>query len=50
MFLQIINKAALIQKVTLHDYVLIDNHYHLLIETKKENFFKSLHLTNASIL
>ena len=37
MFLQIINKTALIQKVILHDYVLMDNHYHLLIETQKKN-------------
>lgn len=33
MFLQIINKTALIEKVILHDYILI--------ETKKENYFKS---------
>ncbi len=37
MFLQIINKAATIHKVVLHDYCLMDNHYHLLIETSIEN-------------
>jgi len=38
MFLQIINKTAMIHKVILHDYCLIDNHYHLLIETEIELF------------
>lgn len=37
MFLQITNKTATIHKVSLHDYCLMDNHYHLLIETQKEN-------------
>ena len=37
MFLQIVNKTATIHKVLIHDYVLMDNHYHLLIEIKKEN-------------
>ena len=31
MFLQIVNKAATLHKVTIHDYYLMDNHYHLLI-------------------
>jgi REP element-mobilizing transposase RayT len=34
MFLQIINKSATLHKIVLHDYCLMDNHYHLLIETK----------------
>jgi len=34
-FLQIINKSATIHKVTLHDYCIMDKHYHLLIETQK---------------
>ena len=37
MFLQIINNSATIHKVVLHDYCIMDNHYHLLIETHKEN-------------
>ncbi|MEE8588986.1 MAG: transposase [Sulfurimonadaceae bacterium] len=36
-FLQIINTTAMIHKVVLHDYALMGNHYHLLIETQKEN-------------
>lgn len=28
MFLQIINKSAILNKTTLHDYCLMDNHYH----------------------
>ncbi len=34
MFLQIVNKTAAIHKVVLHDYCLMDNHYHLPIETQ----------------
>lgn len=48
MFLQIINKAAIIHKVTLHDYCLMDNHYHLLIETQKENISTFMRLVNAN--
>ena len=48
MFLQIINKAATIHKVTLHDYCLMDNHYHLLIETQKENISTFMRLINAN--
>ena len=48
MFLQIINKTALIQKVILHDYVLMDNHYHLLIETQKENLSIFMRIINAN--
>ena len=29
-FLQIVNKTAMIHKVIVHDYCLMDNHYHLL--------------------
>jgi REP element-mobilizing transposase RayT len=48
MFLQIINKAATIHRVTLHDYCLMDNHYHLLIETQKENISTFMRLVNAN--
>jgi len=30
-FLQIVNKIVMIHKVIVHDYCLIDNHYHLII-------------------
>jgi len=48
MFLQIINKTASIQQVILHDYVLMDNHYHLLIETQKENLPTFMRIVNAN--
>jgi len=48
MFLQIINKTAIIHKVILHDYVLMDNHYHLLIETQKENLSTFMRIVNAN--
>ncbi len=48
MFLQIINKSATIGKVTLHDYCIMDNHYHLLIETKKENISTFMRIVNAN--
>ncbi len=48
MFLQIINKTATIHKVILHDYCLMDNHYHLLIETEKENISVFMRIVNAN--
>lgn len=48
MFLQIINKTAMIHKVVLHDYCLMDNHYHLLIETQKENLSTFMRIVNAN--
>jgi len=48
MFLQIINKTAIIHKVILHDYCLMDNHYHLLIETQKENLSAFMRIVNAN--
>ena len=36
-FLEIVCKACEIYKVNIHDYCLMDNHYHLLIETTSEN-------------
>lgn len=47
-FLQIINKSATIHQVTLHDYSIMDNHYHLLIETQKENIATFMHIVNAN--
>ncbi len=48
MFLQIINKTAIIHKIILHDYVLMDNHYHLLIETQKENLSTFMRIVIAN--
>lgn len=48
MFLQIINKTATIHKVVLHDYCLMDNHYHLLIETQKENLSTFMRIVNSN--
>jgi len=36
-FLQILCKACKLYDVVVHDYCLMDNHYHLLLETKQEN-------------
>ncbi|MCW8895993.1 MAG: transposase [Sulfurimonas sp.] len=47
-FLKIINKTATIHKVILHDFVLMDNHYHLLIETQKENLSTFMRIINAN--
>ena len=48
MFLQIINKTATIHKVSLHDYCLMDNHYHLLIETQTENLSTFMRIVSAN--
>lgn len=48
MFLQIINKTAKIHNVILHTYALMDNHYHLLIETQKENLSSFMRIVNAN--
>ncbi len=48
MFLKIFNKTAQIHHVTLHDYCLMDNHYHLLIETRKENLATCMRIVNAN--
>ncbi len=47
-FLQIVNKTAMIHKVVLHDYCLMDNHYHLLIETESENLSTFMRIVNAN--
>ena len=48
MFLQILNKASILHKIVLHDYYLMDNHYHLLIETEKENLSDCMRVVNAN--
>ncbi|HHD72662.1 MAG TPA: hypothetical protein ENL02_01910 [Epsilonproteobacteria bacterium] len=47
MFLEILCKACKTYQVTLHDYCLIDNHYHLLIETSSENLSLFMRKINA---
>jgi len=48
MFLQIINKTAIIHKVVVHDYCLMDNHYHLLIETQTDNLSLFMRFVSAN--
>jgi len=47
-FMQILNKNAIIHKIIVHDYVLMDNHYHFLIETKKENLSSFMRIVGAN--
>jgi len=35
-------------QLLVHAYVLMDNHYHLLVETPKSNLSKAMHYLNAS--
>jgi REP element-mobilizing transposase RayT/Mor family transcriptional regulator len=48
MFLNLLCSGCLLYDVALHGYVLMSNHYHLLIETKKENLSKFMQHLNAS--
>ena len=48
MFLQILNKSATIHKVVVHDYCLMDNHYHILLETTKDNLSAFMRVINAN--
>ena len=47
-FLQILYKSAILHKVIVHDYCLMDNHYHLLIETTKDNLSMFMRVVNAN--
>ena len=47
-FLQIVNKTAMHHKVVLHDYCLMDNHYHLLVETQADNLSTFMRFVNAN--
>ncbi|MEA3522595.1 MAG: transposase, partial [Campylobacterota bacterium] len=47
-FLTITCKASQLFDVNVHSYVLMNNHYHLLIETKKENLSKYMKHINAN--
>ena len=47
-FLQILCKACMIYDAVVHDYCLMDNHYHLLLETKKENLSLLMRQVNSN--
>jgi dihydrofolate synthase/folylpolyglutamate synthase len=47
-FLAIICEASQLFDVDVHSYVLMSNHYHLLIESKKENLSKYMKYINAN--
>ena len=46
-FLELLCSASLIYEVKVHSYVLMSNHYHLLIETSQENLSKYMKHINA---
>lgn len=47
-FLEILCKACRTYKVNIHDYCLMDNHYHLLIETTSENLSLFMRQVNGN--
>ena len=47
-FLEMLCKACKIYKVNIHDYCLMDNHYHLLIETTSENLSLFMRQINSN--
>jgi REP element-mobilizing transposase RayT len=47
-FLEILCKSCHIYKVNIHDYCLMDNHYHLLIETTSQNLSLFMRQINAN--
>jgi len=47
-FLQIVCKACRVYGVMVHDYCLMDNHYHLFIENSQENLSLFMRQINAS--
>ena len=47
-FLEILCKACRIYKVNIHDYCLMDNHYHILIETSSENLSLFMRQLNSN--
>ena len=48
MFLELLCSGCRLYSVQLHGYVLMDNHYHLLIETAQENLSKFMRHINAA--
>lgn len=47
-FLEILCKACKIYKVNIHDYCLMDNHYHILLETTSQNLSLFMRQINAN--
>ena len=47
-FLEVLCKACKVYKVNVHDYCLMDNHYHLLIETTNENLSLFMRQVNSN--
>lgn len=47
-FLEILCKACRVYKVNLHDYCLMDNHYHLLVELTDENLSLFMRQINSN--
>ncbi len=47
-FLEILCKASRVYKVNIHDYCLMDNHYHLLIETTSDNLSLFMRQVNSN--
>lgn len=47
-FLEILCKACTEYKANVHDYCLMDNHYHLLIETKQNNLSLLMRQINSN--
>jgi len=47
-YLMILCKASKIYRVNIHDYCLMDNHYHLLIETTSENLSLFMRQVNSN--
>jgi len=48
MFLKIVCKACRAYKVVLHDYCLMSNHFHLLVETQRENLSSLMKQINGN--
>ena len=48
MFLKIVCKACRVYGVVLHDYCLMSNHFHLLVETARENLSSFMKQINAN--
>lgn len=46
-FLEFLCESCFLHDVTLHDYCLMSNHYHLLLETKRENLSQMMRLLNS---
>ena len=47
-FLEILCKACKIYKVNIHDYCLMDSHYHILIETTTQNLSLFMRQINSN--